>query len=51
MDELETGLKGFPDCKVCQCYPEGRSDCPDHKECRLVLRLSLEMPVAQNEKV
>lgn len=28
------GFKAFPSCKECQCYPEGRNDCPDHKECR-----------------
>lgn len=27
------GLKGFPDCAVCQCYPECRKDCPDHLQC------------------
>lgn len=33
------GLKGFPDCTDCQCYPEGRVDCLDHKGCRRRLRL------------
>jgi hypothetical protein len=33
-DVLEAGLKGFPDCPGCQCYPEGRADCPDHLDCR-----------------
>jgi hypothetical protein len=31
---LDAGLKGFPGCKNCQCYPEGRNDCPDHMKCR-----------------
>lgn len=37
---LAAGLKGFPECEECQCYPEGRIDCPDHVECnkRLGLR-------------
>lgn len=31
--EIREGLKGFPDCEECQCYPECRVDCPDHKAC------------------
>lgn len=31
------GLKAYPDCVECQCYPEGRLDCPDHLQCRLTL--------------
>jgi hypothetical protein len=31
---LDAGLKGFPGCKGCQCYPEGRVDCQDHLKCR-----------------
>lgn len=30
---LEDGLKGYPDCEECQCYPECRTDCPDHLKC------------------
>lgn len=33
-ERLASGLKGFPDCQECQCYPEGRKDCPDHQSCR-----------------
>lgn len=33
-EALEAGLKGFPGDPVCQCYPEGRKDCPDHLDCR-----------------
>jgi hypothetical protein len=33
-DRYVSGLKGFPGCKECQCYPEGRVDCPDHLKCR-----------------
>lgn len=35
---LAAGLKGFPECEECQCYPEGRVDCPDHVECNKRLR-------------
>jgi hypothetical protein len=31
---LDAGLKGFPGCPGCQCYPEGRNDCADHMKCR-----------------
>jgi hypothetical protein len=31
------GLKAFPECKECQCYPECRIDCPDHGDCLLRL--------------
>lgn len=27
------GLKVFPECTECQCYPECRADCADHMEC------------------
>lgn len=27
-------IKSHPLCKECQCYPEGRNDCPDHMKCR-----------------
>lgn len=27
------GLKAFSDCQPCQCYPECRIDCPDHRQC------------------
>lgn len=27
------GLKAFPDCQECQCYPECRTDCPDRIAC------------------
>lgn len=30
---LAQGLKGFPECPECQCYPECRKDCPDRAEC------------------
>jgi hypothetical protein len=30
---LVSGLQGFPHCDVCQCYPEGRNDCPKHRQC------------------
>lgn len=30
---ITEGFKGFPDCEECQCYPECRIDCPDHREC------------------
>jgi hypothetical protein len=30
---IANGLKGFPDCRECQCYPECRIDCPDHLKC------------------
>ena len=32
-DVLKNGLKGFPECAECQCYPECRNDCPNHLEC------------------
>jgi hypothetical protein len=32
-DVVARGLNGFPDCPECQCYPEGRNDCPKHREC------------------
>lgn len=27
------GINGFPECAECQCYPECRTDCPDHALC------------------
>jgi hypothetical protein len=27
-------IKCHPGCDICQCYPEGRNDCPDHMKCR-----------------
>jgi hypothetical protein len=27
-------IKSHPNCEECQCYPEGRNDCPDHMKCR-----------------
>ena len=30
---LDNGLKGYPRCAECQCYPECRLDCPDHLAC------------------
>lgn len=27
------GLKAFPNCVECQCYPECRNDCPDYLQC------------------
>jgi hypothetical protein len=32
-DLLAKSYQGFPDDPVCQCYPEGRNDCPKHREC------------------
>lgn len=29
--------KSHPASSACQCYPEGRSDCPDAGECRIRL--------------
>jgi hypothetical protein len=30
---ITNGLKGFPECEECQCYPECRIDCPDNEKC------------------
>lgn len=30
---VENGFKAFPNCTICQCYPECRVDCPDHQSC------------------
>lgn len=27
------GIKDWPDCTECQCYPECRNDCPDWVAC------------------
>jgi hypothetical protein len=32
-DLLAKGYQGFPDDPVCQCYPEGRRDCPKRRSC------------------
>lgn len=32
-DIVARGFKGFPECDVCQCYPECRCDCPEHLQC------------------
>lgn len=32
-DVIEYGLLAFPNCKECQCYPECRTDCPNHLQC------------------
>lgn len=26
-------IKSYPECEVCQCYPECRNDCPDWRQC------------------
>lgn len=33
-DSFIPPIKSHPGDKVCQCYPEGRNDCPDHMRCR-----------------
>ena len=30
-------IKQHPGCKDCQCYPEGRNDCPNFTACRVRL--------------
>ena len=45
---LARGFQGFPDCTECQCYPEGRNDCPKHRECRRVLGYQTNIEKAQD---
>jgi hypothetical protein len=41
---IALGLKAFPLCEECQCYPEGRIDCPDSAACMVRLGSSPHEP-------